>query len=109
MLTWSTLELRQAPATACKSGTQPKPYGGHQHTEQANEKTLQNGSHTEPTSTANNYWFWRPNLNITFDGRNGFSANVTIDNPYTPGYNSVFNMTASILRVIPDEYYNHRN
>lgn len=70
----------------------------------ADAKTLYNGSVTEPTSTANNYWFWRPNLNTTFDGHNGFSANATIDNPYTPGYNSVYNMTATILRVIPDQY-----
>ena len=70
----------------------------------ADAKTLLNGSKTEPTSTANNYWFWRPNLNVTFDGRNGFSANVTIDNPIEPSTNSVFNQTYSILRVIPDQY-----
>ncbi|MCW4006520.1 MAG: hypothetical protein NWF04_08030 [Candidatus Bathyarchaeota archaeon] len=28
--------------------------------------------------TSNDYWFWRPNLNQTFDGRNGFSLDVQI-------------------------------
>ena len=28
--------------------------------------------------TSNYYWMWRPDLNTTFDGNNGFSLNVTI-------------------------------
>lgn len=33
--------------------------------------------------TSNSYWMWRPYLNTTFDGRNGFSLNVSV--PLTSG------------------------
>ncbi len=32
----------------------------------------------KPTFTSNYYWYWRPGVNETYDGRNGFSLNVTI-------------------------------
>ena len=32
----------------------------------------------EPFFTSNYYWMWRPDLNHTFDGNNGFSLNVSI-------------------------------
>ncbi len=32
----------------------------------------------EPVFSGNSYWMWRPTLNMTFDGRNGFSLNVSI-------------------------------
>ncbi|MCW4017424.1 MAG: PQQ-binding-like beta-propeller repeat protein [Candidatus Bathyarchaeota archaeon] len=32
----------------------------------------------EPVFTSNNYWMWRPTLNMTFDGNNGYSLNVTV-------------------------------
>jgi hypothetical protein len=35
----------------------------------------------EPVFTSNNYWMWRPTLNMTFDGNNGYSLNVTL--PWT--------------------------
>jgi hypothetical protein len=70
----------------------------------ADAKTLLDGSKTEPSSTSNTYWMWRPDLNATFDGRFGFSANVSIADLYTPYTNSVVNQTFSIRRVIPDEY-----
>ena len=43
--------------------------------------------------TSNTYWMWRPYLNYTFDGNNGFSLNVSI--PEVQG---------SILAVVEDEY-----
>ncbi|MCW4006734.1 MAG: hypothetical protein NWF04_09125 [Candidatus Bathyarchaeota archaeon] len=32
----------------------------------------------EDTWSSNEYWMWRPTLNATFDGNNGYSLNVTI-------------------------------
>ncbi|MCW4044193.1 MAG: PQQ-binding-like beta-propeller repeat protein [Candidatus Bathyarchaeota archaeon] len=32
----------------------------------------------EPVYTSNNYWMWRPTYNMTFDGNNGYSLNVSI-------------------------------
>ncbi len=32
----------------------------------------------EPVWYSNEYWMWRPTLNMTFDGNNGFSLNVSI-------------------------------
>jgi outer membrane protein assembly factor BamB len=32
----------------------------------------------EETWSSNEYWMWRPTLNMTFDGNNGYSLNVTI-------------------------------
>jgi hypothetical protein len=37
----------------------------------------------EPFFTSNYYWMWRPDLNTTFDGNNGFSLNVSV--PDLPG------------------------
>lgn len=34
----------------------------------------------QPVFSGNSYWFWRPNLNQTFNGENGFSLNVSIPN-----------------------------
>ena len=72
----------------------------------AGDKTLYNGSKTEPSSTSNTYWMWRPYLNTTYNGQNGFSANKTMEDPRINGVNlnSVVNQTATIRRVIPDEY-----
>jgi hypothetical protein len=41
-------------------------------------KTLLDGSHSTMTATGNSYWMWRPGLNVTYDGNNGFSMNVSI-------------------------------
>jgi hypothetical protein len=32
----------------------------------------------KPTFTSNFYWYWRPGLNVTYDGNNGFSLNESI-------------------------------
>ncbi len=37
----------------------------------------------EDVFVSNNYWMWRPTLNMTFDGNNGFSLNVSV--PSLPG------------------------
>jgi len=37
----------------------------------------------EDVFASNNYWMWRPTLNMTFDGNNGFSLNVSV--PDLPG------------------------
>ena len=34
----------------------------------------------KPSWTSNQYWMWRPGLNVTYDGNNGFSLNVSIPN-----------------------------
>ena len=47
----------------------------------------------EETWNSNEYWMWRPTLNQTFDGNNGYSLNVTI--PTVQG---------SIRAVREDEY-----
>ena len=41
----------------------------------------------EPFYTSNNYWMWRPTLNMTFDGNNGYSLNVTL--PWTSSAGSI--------------------
>ena len=41
----------------------------------------------EPIFTGNNYWMWRPTLNMTFDGINGYSLNVTL--PWTSSAGSI--------------------
>ncbi len=69
----------------------------------AGDKTLLDGTKTEPSSTSNTYWMWRPDLNATFDGRYGFSANKTIEDIRSP-LNSIVNQTATIRRIIPDQY-----
>ena len=43
--------------------------------------------------SANTYWMWRPYLNYTFDGNNGFSLNVTIPD-----------VSGSIRAVVEGEY-----
>ena len=47
----------------------------------------------EDSWNSNEYWMWRPDLNQTFDGNNGFSLNV-----------SVPDVTGSIRAIRPDEY-----
>jgi hypothetical protein len=37
----------------------------------------------KPSWSSNEYWMWRPGLNMTYDGNNGFSLNVSI--PDLPG------------------------
>jgi hypothetical protein len=32
----------------------------------------------KPSWTSNQYWMWRPGLNVTYDGNNGYSLNVSI-------------------------------
>ena len=32
----------------------------------------------EESFSSNEYWMWRPDLNVTFDGNNGFSLNVSL-------------------------------
>jgi hypothetical protein len=47
----------------------------------------------EDVFASNNYWMWRPTLNMTFDGNNGFSLDVPV--PDLPG---------GILAVVEGEY-----
>ncbi len=47
----------------------------------------------EDVFVSNNYWMWRPTLNMTFDGNNGFSLNVSV--PDLPG---------SVMAVREGEY-----
>jgi hypothetical protein len=47
----------------------------------------------KPAFESNNYWLWRPGLNVTYDGRNGFTLNASI--PAVQG---------SILAVREDQY-----
>jgi hypothetical protein len=47
----------------------------------------------KPSFDSNNYWLWRPGLNVTYDGRNGFSLNASIPD-----------VQGSILAVREDEY-----
>ncbi|MCW4017695.1 MAG: hypothetical protein NWF00_03295 [Candidatus Bathyarchaeota archaeon] len=45
---------------------------------------------------SNNYWLWRPSLNITYDGNNGFSLNVSLaDNP----------LTVTTIRAVREDQY----
>ena len=46
---------------------------------------------------------WRPYLNTTFDGRNGFSINVSISSILGPR-NAILNQTGTIRTVREDEY-----
>ncbi len=41
------------------------------------------------TTTANTYWMWRPYMNYTFDGRNGYSINVTMPTSITSGQTTI--------------------
>ena len=49
----------------------------------------------ETGSGTNANWMWRPNLNYTYDGRNGISANVSIS--------SMALSTINVRQVIPDD------
>jgi hypothetical protein len=66
-------------------------------------KTLLNGSYSTATSTSNTYWMWRPYPNATFDGRNGYSMNVSIASILGPR-NTVLNETGTILAVRADDF-----
>ena len=66
-------------------------------------KTLLNGSHSVATSTSNTYWFWRPYVNNTFDGNNGFSMNVSISSIMGPA-NTISNQTGTIRAVRGDKF-----
>jgi outer membrane protein assembly factor BamB len=67
-------------------------------------KTLLNGTTNIPlTDTGNSYWTWRPERLRLYDGRNGYSMNVSVSSILGPR-NSVLNQTGSILTVKPDEY-----
>jgi hypothetical protein len=67
-------------------------------------KTLLNGATNIPlTTTSNDYWMWRPERLRLYDGRNGYSMNVSVASILGPR-NSVVNQTGSILEVKPDEY-----
>ncbi len=39
------------------------------------------GTEIQATITSNVYWMWRPYMNYTFDGRNGYSINVSMPTP----------------------------
>jgi hypothetical protein len=47
----------------------------------------------KPAFESNNYWLWRPGLNVTYDGRNGFTLNASIPD-----------VQGSILAVREDQY-----
>ncbi len=49
----------------------------------------------EETSGSNSNWMWRPNLNYTYDGRNGLSTNVSIP--------TLSLSTINVRQVIPDD------
>ncbi|MCW4045854.1 MAG: PQQ-binding-like beta-propeller repeat protein [Candidatus Bathyarchaeota archaeon] len=75
-------------------------------------KTLLNGSTIPATTTSNDAWYWRPGATIvgmssqgytTYDGRNGYSMNVSVASILGPR-NTVVNQTGTIREVIPDEY-----
>jgi hypothetical protein len=48
----------------------------------------------EDTWRSNEYWMWRPNPNMTFNGNNGFSLNVSVP----------ASITGSIMEIRPDQY-----
>ena len=74
--------------------------------------TLPDGSISIPTVTSNTFWFWRPGsttptqggvgYGAIYDGRNGYSMNVSIANILGPR-NAVINQTGSIWQIIPDQ------
>jgi len=43
----------------------------------------------QATVTSNIYWMWRPYMNYTFDGRNGFSINITLPTSLTTGQTTI--------------------
>jgi hypothetical protein len=66
-------------------------------------KTLYNGAQAPMTATGNDYWMWRPGLNMTYDGNNGFSMNVSITDIRGPR-NPIVNQTGSIRAVRADQF-----
>jgi hypothetical protein len=74
--------------------------------------TLPDGSTSIPTVTSNTFWFWRPGsttptqggvgYGAIYDGRNGYSMNVSIANILGPR-NSVVNQTGTIRQIIPEK------
>ncbi|MCW4044029.1 MAG: PQQ-binding-like beta-propeller repeat protein [Candidatus Bathyarchaeota archaeon] len=65
-------------------------------------KTLYNGTTNVPISVTNVYWMWRPYPNVTFDGRNGYSMNVSIADIRGP-LNAISNQTGTIRAVRVDD------
>jgi outer membrane protein assembly factor BamB len=47
------------------------------------------GTELPANTTSNTYWMWRPYLNYTFDGRNGFSINVTMQTAINSNLNTI--------------------
>jgi outer membrane protein assembly factor BamB len=47
----------------------------------------------EDSWNSNEYWMWRPTLNVTFDGNNGYTLNVSMPD-----------VEGSLLAVVQDEY-----
>ena len=66
-------------------------------------KTLLNGSQAPLTSTSNDYWTWRPTNQAVYDGRNGYSMNVSVSSILGP-QNAVVNQTGTIREVRADEF-----
>jgi outer membrane protein assembly factor BamB len=67
-------------------------------------KTLLNGAtNIAMTSTSNDYWMWRPLRLSVYDGRNGFSMNVSVASILGPR-NAVVNQTGTILQIAPDQF-----
>jgi hypothetical protein len=66
-------------------------------------KTTLSGETNLPlTTTSNAYWMWRPLRLSVYDGRNGYSMNVSVDSIYGPR-NGIINQTGAILQIIPDK------
>jgi hypothetical protein len=67
-------------------------------------RTLLNGTTgIQTTTTSNDYWMWRPQRTAPYDGRNGFSMNVSVSSILGPR-NTVLNETGTIRAVRPDQY-----
>jgi hypothetical protein len=74
--------------------------------------TLLNGTTSPASATSNTFWMWRPGsvtpsqggvgYGAIYDGRNGYSMNVSVANIYGPR-NSVINQTATVMQIIPDK------
>jgi hypothetical protein len=47
------------------------------------------GTEIAANTTSNTYWMWRPYMNYTFDGRNGFAINVTMPTPINSNLNTI--------------------
>jgi hypothetical protein len=66
-------------------------------------KTLYNGAQAPMTASGNAFWTWRPTSQAVYDGRNGYSMNVSVSNILGPR-NAVLNETATIREVDPDQF-----